>query len=259
MISHEHRCVFVHIPKCAGQSVEAAFLEDLGLTWETRAVLLLRQNDRPTIGPLRLAHLIARDYTRHHYLSHDLFTCYTTFAVVRNPWARAVSIYRYLDANESFSDFIENRLTQSLAAGEMDTNFWFFRPQIDYVTDAHGKIIVDRILNFENLGDEFERLSAEIGLKTKLRHVNKSKPGTIRRDTTAAPISRYQTLLTEARRTLATARRRIGAFNKRTTGKSWRDFYNEHTHSKVAALYADDIERFGYSFDQDDAKKPKVG
>lgn len=256
MISNQHRCVFVHIPKCAGQSVETAFLEDLGLTWETRAVLLLRPNESPRIGPPRLAHLIARDYMRHHYLSQDLFDSYVTFTVVRNPWARTVSLYRHLDANESFADFVDTRLSRVLAAGEADEDFWFFRPQTDYVTDAGGNIIVDRILAFENLGDEFKRLSAEIGLRTPLRHVNKSKPGTIRRDTTVPPAPFHRTVLADLRRTLATARRRIGALNRRTTGKGWRDYYDEHTRSKVAALYAGVVAHFGCRLDQNGRSGP---
>ena len=54
VISHEHRCVFVHIPKCAGQSIETVFLEDLGLDWSNRSILLLRPNECPDIGPPRL-------------------------------------------------------------------------------------------------------------------------------------------------------------------------------------------------------------
>ena len=45
MISHKHKTIFVHIPKTGGQSVESVFIEDEGLTWDTRAPLLLRRND----------------------------------------------------------------------------------------------------------------------------------------------------------------------------------------------------------------------
>ena len=57
MISHPHRTVFVHIPKCGGQSIETAFLADLGLGWKSRAPLLMGANDRPELGPPRLSHL----------------------------------------------------------------------------------------------------------------------------------------------------------------------------------------------------------
>lgn len=65
MISHEHKTVFIHVPKVAGQSVELAFLRQLGMTWEERAPLVLRHNPDPAKGPERLAHLLAREY-RHH-------------------------------------------------------------------------------------------------------------------------------------------------------------------------------------------------
>ena len=62
MLTHQHKTVFVHIPKNAGQSIETVFLDVLGLTWESRAPLLLRPNDIPELGPRRLAHLAASEY-----------------------------------------------------------------------------------------------------------------------------------------------------------------------------------------------------
>ena len=43
MISLAHQCVFVHIPKCAGQSVETAFLNETSLAWKQRAVCCFDQ------------------------------------------------------------------------------------------------------------------------------------------------------------------------------------------------------------------------
>jgi hypothetical protein len=246
MISHEHRCIFVHIPKCAGQSIATAFLEDLGLNWATRAVLLMRPNDRPEIGPPRLAHLIARDYLRHHYISRELFDSYFKFAVVRNPWARVVSTYRYLAVNESFADFVK-RLTKSFAKGLADNEFWFFRPQIDYVVDENGAMIVDRIVHFEKLATEFERVAAEVNLKTPLRHVNKSKSGRIRQKLTSGNSPRS----VSARNRLAKARRDVGALNARSSYECWRDYYNDHTREIVGVIYSDDIINFGYDFEND--------
>jgi hypothetical protein len=47
VICHPYRCVFVHVPKSAGISIEHVFLGLLGLTWETRGPLLLRHNNDP--------------------------------------------------------------------------------------------------------------------------------------------------------------------------------------------------------------------
>ena len=61
MISHRHQCVFVHVPKTAGISIEHVFLAQYGLTWDERAPLLLRFNPDPALGPERLGHLTATD------------------------------------------------------------------------------------------------------------------------------------------------------------------------------------------------------
>jgi len=246
MISHQHRCIFIHIPKCAGQSIETAFLEDLGLDWATCAVLLLRPNDRPEIGPPRLAHLIARDYLRHHYLSRELFDSYFKFAVVRNPWERAVSTYRYLNANESFDNFVD-RLTRSCSEGAADGDFWFFRPQVDFVTDEAGTIVVDRVIHFENIATAFRHVAATVNLQIPLGHVNKSEPG--------APASRE--IVRRPRRPLGLlgklgkARRDVGPPDLRARHKHWRHFYTDVTRAKVGEIYAQDIKRFGYSFDNE--------
>ena len=54
MISYKRKCVFVHMLKCTGQSIESVFVNDAGLTWEDRAPLLLRPNanDRVVLDKL---------------------------------------------------------------------------------------------------------------------------------------------------------------------------------------------------------------
>jgi len=60
MICAQYRCLFVHVPKTAGMSIDQVFLELVGLTWKTRAPLLLGGNDDPKLGPPRLEHLKGR-------------------------------------------------------------------------------------------------------------------------------------------------------------------------------------------------------
>src|SRR5689334_4209923 len=108
MISHRHRCLFIHIPKVAGQSIEEVFIRLHNLTWKTRAPLLLRRNDQPELGPPRLAHLKAIDYVRYCYVTPQEFNSYFKFSFIRNPWDRMVSFYKYLGKpqQQSFKEFL---------------------------------------------------------------------------------------------------------------------------------------------------------
>jgi len=188
LISHFHRTIFVHVPKCGGQSIETAFLSDLGLDWETRAPLLLRQNDNPKLGPPRLAHLIARDYARYHYISDVLFRSYYSFAVLRDPVARTVSLYNFLLARGmlrgamSFDSFLFEWLPRQMQhrgarAEEQNSpahGFFFVRPQVDFIMDHEGEVCVSDVFLLETLGQDYPIIQRKAGLKTALGHANRS-------------------------------------------------------------------------------------
>lgn len=224
MISHPHKTIFIHIPKCAGQSIETAFLHDLALDWKKRAPLLLRPNDNETLGPPRLAHLCANDYVKYHYLSQDLFDRYYKFAVVRNPWSRVVSLYRYLDLNLSFDAFVSDWIPQQLnKQDDWTSHYWFIRPQGDFVA-VNGKIIVDDIIRFETLKADFETIKVKSNLRTSLPHVNSSPLG--------KPKSLFKNLI--SRRT------------EYPNSRSWTEYYSHDLIMKIKTLYYDDINMFDY-------------
>ena len=95
MISHHHSVLFVHIPKCAGQSIEMLFLRDLNLTWENRAPLLLRKRKEGEYGPQRLSHLYAYEYVKYSYISQVDFDKFYKFCVIRDPIDRIISELNY--------------------------------------------------------------------------------------------------------------------------------------------------------------------
>lgn len=175
MISHRHEAIFVHIPKTAGQSVEQAFVEDLGLTWEDRDVLALRYNDDPARGPQRLAHLYADEYVRLGHIEQERWDSYFKFAVVRNPYDRILSEFRY------------RRFRQT---GPL---FWFLRrnfqddyfdrvrhlvPQTRYLFDGDGNCLVDEIIRFEELSQRMPAVFARIfGAPRALPRRNESGKG----------------------------------------------------------------------------------
>lgn len=233
MISHHHKCIFIHIPKNAGQSVEHAFLEMLGLSWDLRAPLLLRFNDRPELGPPRLAHLKASEYVRYNYLTQDMFDRYFKFAFVRNPWSRIVSIYKYSGYNKKldFKTFLLGPFKDKL----YDENRWFVGPQADFIYGDNGRLLVDYVGRFEDLQNGFDSVCKSIGVpSTRLPHVNQSKnidqtPGKSYR-------SKLQRLLHA---------RKLGTISGY---KNWRDYYCKESIDCVSRLYEKDVELFEYNF-----------
>jgi hypothetical protein len=141
----------------------------VGLTWVTRAPLLLRYNDTPALGPPRLAHLRAPDYLRYCYISPALFERYFKFTVVRNPWDRAVSLYHYLASGMELAAFcaeLEATLAQS--------SHWYLDPQIDFLTGDNGAMRVDYVARFEDLDNEIGPIRDRVGLRSALAHTNAS-------------------------------------------------------------------------------------
>jgi hypothetical protein len=234
MISKAHNCIFVHIPKNAGQSIEHVFLVLNSLTWKTRAGLLLRPNNDPAAGPPRLAHLRARDYVRCGHVSQADFKRYYKFAIVRNPWERMVSFYKYLGEpkTESFNDFVINTFPRL-----WEEKYWFVCPQTDYVYDEQSKLLVDFVGRFERLQADFAIVCEKLGLSPmQVPFVNKSKE----------------------RGFVGKLRRIFGAVGAATAPKrKYQEYYSKQTQDLVAEKYAADIANFGYRFSPVEESAPE--
>ena len=174
MISHFHQAVFIHIPKNAGQSVESAFLSDLELSWNERAPLLLRPRvDCDNKTPPRLAHLTGNQYVELKYMTEQMYNSYYKFAICRNPWDRAFSLYKYLTkGSKPFAKFVKEDFEREIH----QRYHWFAMSQAKYLLGNDQQLLVDRILRFETLESDFKEIATKLGLKsTILPHVNKSK------------------------------------------------------------------------------------
>lgn len=212
------RWLFIHIPKNAGVSIRKA-PELAGRIVSAEACFY---RSRAEVRALR-DFMAARG--EHHGIQHarwrDLDPKVTArlacVAIVRNPWARTVSRWRFArlvaeqgkidpaEAPERFDDFLERRHVY----GDMP-RFWHraikgWYPQADYVTDASGQVRAD-LLRFEHLDRDSMRY---FGLGQPLR----------RRNSTAAKPFDYRAV------------------------------YDARTAAIVADWYARDIELFGFDFD----------
>jgi Sulfotransferase family len=242
MISHPHRCVFIHIPKTGGISVEHVFLSLVGLTWDTREPLLLRGNDDPAKGPPRLAHLKATEYVSCGWLSAEQFAAYFKFSFVRNPWDRLVSEYKYRGhpMRMTFRTWLLERLPKP---GFTDA-YCHLVPQHEFLYDGSGRLLADYVGRYESLQADFDVVCDRLGIpRTPLPHENRSLE---------APRVRS---LNDVKKRI---RRWLWTLKPRNVYPHYTQYYDDETRARVAELYRRDIELFGYAFGEDPPARAPV-
>ncbi|PTB82515.1 hypothetical protein C9933_01775, partial [Methylophaga nitratireducenticrescens] len=126
------KAIFVHIPKCAGISI-----------------------NKSLFGNLAGRHTTLDDYIK--IFEPKAIENYFKFTIVRNPWDRVVSAYFFLlkgglnsqdktffdqelSGYPDFDSFVRNWLNKE--------NIWkwhHFRPQFHYILDTHNKVSLDFI------------------------------------------------------------------------------------------------------------------
>jgi len=167
MISHKHKFLYIHIPKCGGVSIKNALKNN-----EVKRDLL--HND------LNNKRLIKQE---------DKLKKYFKFSFVRNPWDRMISLYHY------FSQFKESRVfysdniniikkTQDMSFLDFCTkknwqkmhNGFHFKPMTDWISNDSGSLSLDYIGRVESLQKDFDIICDKIGIPhQELPRKNKSK------------------------------------------------------------------------------------
>jgi hypothetical protein len=166
LISNRHKFIFVHVPKTAGTSLARALepYSDNHPREGLRRILshLPVPESHETVA-FRM-HVTAR-WARLK-LPADVYNGYRKFAVVRNPYDRAVSLYHYL--SQRTDHHLYERVSRMSFKGYLDYLAKRRRSkdptQLFYIGDAQGQPIVDDILRFENLNDDFANLCGNLGM-----------------------------------------------------------------------------------------------
>lgn len=92
MISHEHKCIFIHIPKCAGSSVEKAFNIDNSNN-EANYNSLFGWCDE---NKFLMQHATPQQLLDSGLLTVNQWKTYYKFIIYRNSWSKSLSDYIYL-------------------------------------------------------------------------------------------------------------------------------------------------------------------
>ncbi|MBQ4849233.1 sulfotransferase family 2 domain-containing protein [Pseudoalteromonas sp. MMG012] len=238
MISTKDNCLFVHIPKVAGQSIELFFVERMGLTWQQRSDLLLRPNEDRLMGPPRLAHLYAQEYVKYGYLSSEQFSQYFKFSFVRNPWARLVSEYTYRKAlgHEQYQRSFKSFLLDAFPEPKDDDfirgvdHYRHIVPQTNFLYDHDGNCLVDFIGQFESLQQDFSKVCKYLGINNStLPHKN-------------------STADLGSKNLLEKLYQKFVKLPKKPQ-LHYSAYYCDETIDFVSKYYAQDIKRFNYTFE----------
>ena len=175
MIVHQYSCIFIHIPKTAGTSIERKLAGEKPI--EHRQDHRSIRNLEDALMPNSFSRMFSTDMLRYLYQDYsrrragleqhtrDQFQRYYKFAFVRNPWARAYSWYRNVirDDNHRRTHGIDGDcLLREFLVHHADS--WALRSQLSWLRGPDGNIGVDYIGRFENLQGDFTRVCHRIGL-----------------------------------------------------------------------------------------------
>jgi Sulfotransferase family len=222
MISDRYKCIFIHIPKTAGSSVEKKLglfdevywgaqdhstIKDIQpIPFPTALRLLIRQHDGLSSRSILKEMLNHQNSKR---VSQKAYKTYFKFTIVRNPWDRVYSWYKNVirDPGHGIA-----RCDFPTFCKEHGDN-WALRPQLHWITDLDNKIPLDMIVKFENLAQEMSQVLKRLGFSnTTLPHL-------------------------------------LDSTKSNGEGKNYRDAYDLRSIEIIAERYREEIDLFGYRFE----------
>lgn len=214
MVNHQYKFVFIHIPKTAGTSMGTALYKACGV--------------EGVYGGLDI---------HHDDLTEEILRDYFVFTVVRNPWDRMYSQYKYRKflhilpfekAVYNLDDYFTVHYSKiptrpvipvnKISRAHMFDEFVHLPSQLEFLkgkyNDAINKVpYIDYYARFENLDEDWKVICEKIGIEhVPFPHKNKSRD--------------EQT-----------------AFHT-----DYRSVYSKETEEFIRKKYIDDVEVFKYEF-----------
>lgn len=182
LISHSHKFITIDIPKTGSRSLRETFVPQ-------NVIDIIGQ---PQPDSEYYQHGTAQQCSNSLYNLMKDFADYFSFTIVRNPWDRYYSFFKYFkeyaekyknkDSSITWNapEINQGKMCEQLFANKTDETV--FRNiiinnvcQSDYYTNKNGEIMVSHIAKFENINQEFESLCNKVNVKySPLFHGNKS-------------------------------------------------------------------------------------
>lgn len=179
MISHEHKCIFIHIPKTAGMSIYKFFHP--GINFHHNNPDYERLFGWCPKRKLHMQHATARQLLETELITEEDWKTYFKFAFVRNPWDRAYSDYlfiqdfsgikgsfkSYLNKEREFKEILNDNSNSSFLGDHLLSQTEFF---------DEGKYELDFVGRFENFQKDIQIVLDKLKIKEKFKeHQNSSR------------------------------------------------------------------------------------
>ena len=226
MISHGHKCVFIHIPKNAGTTIEFGILKAIGEKFDEEKfsthpapIFALRRDVKHkywlkggrgrVLGQRRKQQL----YRPHAKLGqHTNAPDYFCFTFVRNPWSRLVSEFIYRRNRYGSKQHADVDFARMVRTGYIFDKKFMRDHHESYLPNGQLRYInenMDFVGKVENLQEDFEKVTNKLGLKKVI----------------------------------------LPRINKRYYKPYW-EYYDDETRELIAKRFKRDIETFNYEFEK---------
>lgn len=174
MLSSKYNCIFVHIPKTAGTSIEKKLelFDELKIGVQDHrsiseiepfpAFRWVQPNYWPTASA-RLKSLVKGQ----RQISHQEYQDFYKFTFVRNSWSRAYSWYKNVMRGKIHRDKLkvaDDCTFKDFLKFHLDNN-WAMKSQLDWIKDSQGNIPLDFVGRFEHLERDFAKVCTDLGIE----------------------------------------------------------------------------------------------
>jgi len=219
-VNFEKQCIFIAIPKTGTTAVRSQ-LRQQGTPLITNAHLdIMQVKDSLYIYLLIEALGKNRSFPTDKIPTDDelrskatsIFGTFFKFSAVRNPWARAVSLYFRGEGVQvkdimSFQDFCKNHFYASDTCHHPTLH----KNQLDWLCDENGRLLMDYVYRLEDFGDAVKEIQAHTNGRLKLAN-------------TSANV------------------------NRSSLSRKYRELYTDETKKIIASRFEKDIDYFEYTF-----------
>lgn len=178
-INHDLKCIFIHIPRTGGSTIEKLLdmenLDEKGFSNihdEKRLFGRIQDGTEDNYLSTHLQHLTAHEIKQR--VGEEIWNNYFKFTIVRNPWDRIISIYKYGDGSLKnklktvtekkykkigFNEFLDK-------IQEIELRNIHLLPQYNFI-NYNNKLMLDYIGYFENYNQVIQEIFKILDLNLK--------------------------------------------------------------------------------------------